>query len=67
MNKRIKQMLREVKRRGGLISVNGSIPDDVAERFLEEILACPDCAAAAEPPIDQILAWPAHPKGRKGR
>jgi hypothetical protein len=65
MNKRIKKMLREVERRGGLVSINGAIPNDVAERFLEEVLACPDCAAA-KPPIDQILAGPMQPKGRNG-
>jgi len=63
MNKRINKMLREVERRGGLISIHGSIPDDVAEHFLEEVLACPDCrAAAAEAPIDQILGGSVRPK-----
>lgn len=66
MNKRIKRMLREVERRGGLIHFNSSIPDDVAERFLEEVLACPDCAAMAGPPIDQILAGSAGSKGPGG-
>lgn len=43
MNERITRMLQEVERRGGLIHVNRSIPDDVAQRFMEEVLACPNC------------------------
>ena len=65
MNKRIKQMLREIERRGGGMSFNGGLPDDVAERFLEEVLACPDCAAIAGPPIDEIFGGSTRPKGRR--
>lgn len=43
MNKKIRSMMQEIKRRGGTIGMPGSLPDDVAERFLEEVLSCPDC------------------------
>jgi hypothetical protein len=43
MNKKIRRMMQEIKRRGGTIGMPGSLPDDVAERFLEEVLSCPDC------------------------
>jgi hypothetical protein len=67
MNKKIRRMMQEIRRRGGLVNVNGSVPDDVAERFLREVLSCPDCQAQAhdaaadtgfakDVPIDKIIA-----------
>lgn len=43
MNKKIKSMKEEIKRRGGIVHVSDELPDQVAERFLAEILDCPDC------------------------
>lgn len=43
MNDRIRQMKEEIARRGGVAFVSEELPDSVAELFLQEILACPDC------------------------
>jgi len=43
MNKKVKSMKEEIKRRGGIVHVSDELPDEVAERFLAEILDCPDC------------------------
>ena len=62
MNRRLKRLMTEIERRGGLIKVRGEVPDEVAEHFFEEVLACHECRELAivqmltEPPIDQILA-----------
>lgn len=47
MNRKIRRMMREIERRGGKLYVNPRLPDEMAEEFLAEVLACPDCAAAA--------------------
>ena len=48
MNKKIEEMIREIEKRGGVVGVNPSMPDELAERFLAEVLDCPDCRAEAE-------------------
>lgn len=40
---RIDRMKREILRRGGVVHLSGGLPPDVLERFLLEILACPEC------------------------
>ena len=45
MNEKIRRMMREIEQRGGMISVSGSLPDEIAEQFLQEVLSCPDCCA----------------------
>jgi hypothetical protein len=47
MNKKIRKMMRQIERRGGIVGISAAVPDDVAEQFLREILNCPDCAAEA--------------------
>lgn len=42
---RIEAMKREIERRGGTVGSTGTIPDDVLEHFLRDVLDCPDCAA----------------------
>ncbi|HYI10070.1 MAG TPA: hypothetical protein VEK57_13505 [Thermoanaerobaculia bacterium] len=44
MNRKIRKMMREVERRGGTIGLSDSLPDHVAEQFLQNILDCPDCS-----------------------
>jgi len=66
MNERIKRMMQEIEEAGGVIHLSPLMPDNVAEAFLNEILTCPDCAAAmkinrkygspTDPPIDRVLA-----------
>jgi len=67
MNRKIRRMKQEIERRGGMIHVSGTLPDAVAEAFLQQILDCPDCRSLAhsegitpfdpeEPSIDTILA-----------
>ena len=47
MNKKIKRMMRDIERRGGVIRIGESLPDNIAEQFLEQILSCPDCCTAS--------------------
>lgn len=44
MNHRIRQLKREIKKRGGCVIISERIPDDALEAFLQEVLACPCCA-----------------------
>lgn len=54
MNKKIRRMMRDIERRGGVIRMGESLPDDIAEQFLEQILSCPDCGAVSgAPPVGQ--------------
>ena len=65
MNKRIKRMMQEIQKAGGVIHLNPMMRDSVVEAFLNEVLKCPDCAAAMkanrrygsplDPPIDRVL------------
>ncbi len=62
MKKKIRKMLREIGRRGGVVVMPTFLPDEVAEQFLEQVLACPDCCAASGSfigggdTIDHVLA-----------
>lgn len=47
MNKKIQRMMRDIERRGGVVRMGESLPDDIAEQFLEQILSCPDCCAVS--------------------
>ena len=61
MNEKLRQMMREIERRGGVVHVNDTLPDEVAEVFFQEILSCPDCCGTGhpvsgeEPAIDRVL------------
>ena len=77
MNKKIRKMMREIERRGGLVSVHGALPDEIAEQFLRQILNCPDCCVATHAAddagrmfegatIDHILAGDSVPRNAKG-
>lgn len=46
MNKTIKRLKAEIERRGGSIYINENLPDEIMEKFLREVLACPDCTHA---------------------
>ena len=41
-------MIAEIQERGGVVGINPSMPDDLAEEFLRQVLDCPDCRAEAE-------------------
>lgn len=47
MNKKIKRMIEEVELRGGTIAFESNAPDELMERFLTEVLDCPDCREEA--------------------
>ena len=47
MNRKIRRMMSEIERRGGKLYVNPQLPDEMAEEFLAEVLACPDCGSTA--------------------
>jgi hypothetical protein len=44
---RIEQMKAEIERRGGLVGLSPDAPDWLTEKFLRDVLACPDCRAEA--------------------
>ena len=59
MNGKIQRMMQEIERRGGKVHILDTMPDDMAEQFLHEVLTCPDCCASTfddRLPIDQLLA-----------
>ena len=47
MNDRIREMKEEIERRGGVLHLGEELPDAIMELFLDEVLNCPDCMAAA--------------------
>jgi hypothetical protein len=46
MNATLKKLEKQLEAAGGLVVVDEHLPDDIAELFLEEIMSCPECAAA---------------------
>ena len=50
MNERIRKMREQIERRGGVVSISEKLPDEIAERFLREILDCPDCGGRSRAP-----------------
>jgi hypothetical protein len=69
MNNRIKAMKRKIERRGGMFFGLENLPEDIAEVFLMEILACPLCATADRPEgesIDKVLAGNSRTTGHIG-
>ena len=46
MNKKIEEMIKEVVRRGGTVGFMPDAPEELMEKFLTEVLDCPDCRAA---------------------
>jgi hypothetical protein len=43
MNRNIRRLREQIERRGGKVHLDKNIPDEIAELFLKEVLACPDC------------------------
>jgi hypothetical protein len=46
-NRRIKVMIEEIRRRGGMVGISDELSDEEAELFLREVLHCPDCMEEA--------------------
>lgn len=44
MSKNIRRLREQIERRGGKVHLDKNIADEIAELFLKEVLACPDCA-----------------------
>ena len=40
---RINAMKHEIQRRGGKVMLIDSLPDEMVEMFLQQVLDCPDC------------------------
>ena len=40
---RIEEMKAEIERRGGIVHVDPSLPLDLTEQFLQDVLDCPEC------------------------
>ena len=45
---RIAEMKREIERRGGVLHIDDRLPLALTEKFLQEILDCPQCQAEAK-------------------
>jgi hypothetical protein len=57
MNEKIRRMQDEIRKRGGMVHVSDTAPDDVVETFLQEVLACSCCAdPGSRQAIDQSSA-----------
>jgi hypothetical protein len=50
-NERIKAMKREIERRGGTVVTMDSLPDELVEVFLRQVLDCPECRMEADDPF----------------
>jgi hypothetical protein len=46
MSRKTRRIQKLIERAGGMAWIDKDLPDDLAQQFLEEILHCPDCAAA---------------------
>jgi hypothetical protein len=64
MNKKVRKMMRRIERRGGTVVIPESLPDELVERFLQEVLACPDCCAASDIQISETQVVGTMPHGR---
>ena len=40
---RIEEMKAEIERRGGIVHVDLSLPLDITEQFLQDVLDCAEC------------------------
>lgn len=60
MNDRIRKMKEEIERRGGVLHLGDELPDPIMELFLDEVLNCPDCMAAARRDASKPKHRPAH-------
>jgi hypothetical protein len=47
MNARIRELMKIIEGRGGKLHLSDSLPDEVTELFLREVVECPDCQAEA--------------------
>lgn len=70
-------MVEQIEKMGGVVGMSHTILDEEAERFLKEVLACPDCCGDDHedslewmplegPGIDEILAGPPPPRRQRG-
>jgi hypothetical protein len=46
-DEKIAAMKQEIERRGGMVHISEALPAALVERFLREVLDCPDCRAEA--------------------
>jgi len=44
--KRLRKLKAKIEKAGGLVRIGEDLPDHIAEAFLKEVMACPDCARA---------------------
>jgi hypothetical protein len=44
--KRLRKLRAKIEKAGGLVHIGEDLPDHIAEAFLKEVMACPDCARA---------------------
>jgi hypothetical protein len=44
MDPKYKNFKEQLERAGGLVFLRDGLPDEIAEAFIKELMACPDCA-----------------------
>ncbi len=44
--KKVREMQKLIEKAGGLVYLNKDLPPQISERFLSEVMSCPDCARA---------------------
>lgn len=63
MNETVRDLLKKVEDRGGLVHLPTDLPDEVAELFLREVLDCRDCLEAARKDAREKRAARRRPAG----
>lgn len=63
MNKTIRRMTREIDRGGRKLGISEFLPDDFAERILEEVLDCPHCHDDSADFPEQLILDPVFTAG----
>ena len=63
MNDRIRRMTEEIEKRGGSVYYPHDAPDEILEKFLEQVLACPCCATASAPDRSPRVRRKSPPRG----
>jgi len=54
MNRKMRQQVREIERRGGMVFVSDAMPEDLAEMLLDDVLDCPACNDEEDDSLDNV-------------
>jgi hypothetical protein len=56
MNKKIRELLKQLEERGGSVHLSPQLPDALAESFLRQVLDCPDCGLPGESRVNARMS-----------